>query len=66
MTRKHLKDAMQIDEQAIREAEQTIADHKRVCELANLATGGSFSAILKKSPAFTADDRAWLKELGYF
>jgi hypothetical protein len=65
MARKVSQAARQLEETAIRAEEQAIADHKRVGELANLATGGSFSAILKKSPALGDDDRAFLKELGY-
>jgi hypothetical protein len=63
--RKAVQSAKQFEEMAVREEEQNFADHERVSALANLATGGSFSAILKKSPALNDEQRAFLKELGY-
>lgn len=65
MARKAGQAVRQLEEAAIREEEQNAADHQRVSALANLATGGSFSAILKKSPALNDEERAFLKELGY-
>jgi hypothetical protein len=50
----------------LEEAEdQNIADHRFVLECAGLATGGSFSAILKASPALTDEQRTRLRGLGY-
>jgi hypothetical protein len=65
MARKQAIAAKNLAELASREEERNLAEHERVRELANAAMGGSFTAILKKSPSLNEDDRAFLKELRY-
>lgn len=65
MARKAGQVVRQLEEEAVRKEEENIADHQKVKLLADRATGGSFSAILKKSPALSDEDRAFLKDLGY-
>jgi hypothetical protein len=65
MARKASQTLKQLEEMAVQEEEQNLADHERVSVLANRATGGSFSAILKNSPLLNGEEKAFLKELGY-
>jgi hypothetical protein len=65
MARKAGQVLKQLEEMAVREEEQILADHERVNLLANRATGGSFSTILKSSPLLNSEEKSFLKDLGY-
>jgi cell division septum initiation protein DivIVA len=65
IARKIKLDVAKLEETAQREEARNLADHERVRALANTATGGSFTKIMRSSPVLTDDDRAFLKELKY-
>jgi hypothetical protein len=59
------KDIAKLQDEARTAASKNEQNHERVRALANTATGGSFTKIMKSSPVLTEDDRAFLRSLNY-
>jgi hypothetical protein len=55
----------QAEELTARLVHKHIASHERVRALANSASGGAFTPLLKKSPLLSKDDREFLHSLKY-